>query len=474
MARKKNSDLDNCAFRQAYGEILRYIVEGRHLDGTMLPSNVELAKIIFEGKVKPVRTAIKLLIEEGVIEARRGQGTKVKNFKLGSRLLTDMEQIVSDSSSISPLYDIPYLVTPRHDITFFIIEYHLPIRNIWEDLIEQFNRQRNGFQVRLAPYGKEASNHLNQGSLPQADVFQCQSVHIAPLVQKNSVMNLSGYIGGTSHYHRCLMDFGCSDEAIWGIPVTAVVFLHLASVGQFEKHKRPLPSWESFDEYIKDIIEIATMIKSRDECAIESDVNSFLYYLSLSGRLRTGRRIMDLDFNSESMRSFMKQLEPLYRNTKCSRHGHHDVAHFLNNGSFLWEPYSYGLDISELEKNNRIALLPPPINPHGSGHVVAHNICVSSNTKALKQSLAFINYLNSEHVAAFLVSRGLITGRCDFPGVPRIIQRTFEQSRVVHWNAPDEIAFLDKMTANILSWQSGHLTLEQACANIQFHQSRNK
>lgn len=468
MARPKNKHIDKCAFNVAYGRILDYIKRNNLTDGTLLPSLTDLAKEIFDGKVKPLRTAMKILADERVVDARRGRGTILINSALANQLLNKKSPVSSVlMASEASNYSIPYVGQSVQDITFSIIEIHDSIRHVWEHLVATFNQGDYGFQVKL----RMQEEAYAEGQ-KLSDVIQCHSHFIDNFIGRDLIQDLSGFIGDTSHFHPNLMSVN-SDGHIWGIPLTAVVFLMIGSIERLEKHHLKKPQWSDFDSYIDYVLHTSKML-SGNEVVVESHINAFQYLLSLAGLTTPRRSLLDLDFNSLEVRDFMKRLEQVFSIRRCYSWGKLDnIESFLNSDALIWETHSYALNVLKIRKHYpKLTLIKPPISPNGRGYATGHYICVSKGSPFLQQALVFVNYLNSQRTAEHLGENGVLHGWQNMNGTPPEIKVILNQCELLRAKSTKEAAFLNEVNANILSWQNGQLSLEKTCANIQFHQSK--
>lgn len=470
MARIKNIQNQKFGYSIAIEVILKYIVDNNFVSGSLLPSLKDMSDMLFNGKLKQVRMAVKELCHQGILESQRGRGIFVKNAELAFQIFNEQQaQSQQAAAELSSDIEMPYIYQKLPTIKMIMIarqEYH---KQTWREIVDAFNIDSHDFEVETE---YTASPSLDMKS----DLFQLQSFRIKPYLERGLILDLSQAIEPEEQkaFHNNLFREVRKGDKIFGMPITAVLYGLYANIKVFSAHGLAIPEKQfSFNEFIEYVKSLALRLKNNhSNTAVIANSMTLGYYIDLAGKVLPDTVFEKIDFKRSAIRDFLKSFGEVYCDRQCFRPGSTDNSSDYESNFFI-ENSTYLVNEEEQSVKDNLRLITPPVNSDGFCSIVPHYICVSSQSRNIEKSLEFMRFLCSRQVAEHLTAKGIEAGRIDVDIDPTVINY-YDKGVPAFWRNEQNNVQLTKINNIFRRWQLSQITLSQALDMIELIQTRKR
>lgn len=481
MARQENRQGATFGYAQTRTRILDHIAANGFHNGDLLPSLKAMADEFCHGRIKRVRMAVAQLAQQGILEPLRGRGIFLRDrdqaILLSHRPVPKNTAVADDPYAAS----VPYALTIRTPcVRLSLVEKRRPFRLIWEEVVRKFNASRSDFQVALTfgdPPPIAAS--LNREA---PDLFQLQSFRLAPYIGQQSLYDLSGSFDREllgRFYPSLWLTPLAPDQAVWGLPITAVAGYTALNRRGARFLKTPLPPAWDFQEYVRFIESAAGQVVSpRRLRAVVFTAHSVLYHMALAG-LWSSRRLADVpDFTSRPITEFLKSFERVFCRPDCYLNEWNTPGSLaetdMGRHTLLLETHTYNHPPIDSRTGCRRFVVPTPRDSQGHGLVVPHYISMRRNTPYVEECVRFLGHLLTDTMMSRFLRQGHLVGWAGVEGEgDAVLLETLRAGLPAAEHDPDCDRFVaEVVNPNMRNWQSGTATVDEICAAIERFRQR--
>jgi DNA-binding FadR family transcriptional regulator len=367
--------------------------------GDRLPTLSALARRFGVGR-RVAQRGVELLVDEGLLAARRGSGIYVRRVP-ESRNAATVESLPEWHVEMPPVSHRPRLRLHLNDLgPAQTPGEEAGLRAAWEELVAGFNAT-HAAEIELLPYTPQLAETGGAGALEVCDLLQIHSGHFPRLVERDTFLPLELYAPDLPEalgaFPPWVVRDLCGDGAAWGVPTVGdlcALFTNLDLAEPLGYDAARLNDL-TFDAYMETLRRLDPAAVP-EGAALARSASGFLRFLITSGSLPPSHAGVLRRLPREACLAFLSAYAPVLRDRRALAF---EPVHSLDGSGFLTGrhlfldgAFHYRMRLRE-EAPFRWHVMPFPRAAGAPALCSCNYLCVSRRTSYPDVAARFLAYV---------------------------------------------------------------------------------
>lgn len=347
----------------------------------------------------PIRQAIRLLCEEGYLEAKKRSGLYLKKIPLAGENENRTDSVTNELlvvNSYSP-FDIPKL-NAKVELSIHLIDSMPQQRRLWQEIKKRFEKYYPNISLCLL-FGQNTSLLLKQPVENIPDIIQLGSSNLQHFISQNLILSLPEFSSQCSHFPSYTSASRDEDKNLKALPFTATCRLQMVNMDLLKKidmninHEAYL-----FDDFFNCCREFECVFKKKiingKMLTLCSQINPFEYLASYS-ELCFSEKNKTFDWRHDSVLDFFQKFSVITRPQREINMSWPDLRTLFDSGNALFAT-SLSLFMNDIPQFAK--LLPLPIGPDGISFYGVNYHAISIFSKYFREATLFLKFLLTDEI----------------------------------------------------------------------------